>query len=311
MSDAAARRRRVIAAVSAPAVFGLAVAWVADREDGDAVAQAEGAWTLRPYEGVGAWVDVYDWTEELTEAAPPVQPADVDRMADLGIDTLYIQTAHDRSAATGVIERERLVELIDRAHARGLRVVAWYLPTLVDVETDLARLVASAELPVDGLGVDIEALDVADVAERNARLLDLTARLRAAVGPDRALAAIVPSPGHLLVANPDFWPGFPWADLGEAYDVLLPMSYWSIRDATMGDGERYVGEDIDRLRAVTGDPDGPIHVIGGIADGISPDEAAGMAAAVEARGALGASLYDWVTSTDAQWAALAPLREAE
>ncbi|MEQ1787444.1 MAG: hypothetical protein ABL966_10350 [Acidimicrobiales bacterium] len=301
--------RRALAVVVALALVGLGVAWTADRDEVPRRRLA-GAWTLRAHEGLGVWVDVFDWTEEFTESGPPVGLDDLDRMADAGIETIYLQTAHSRSGTSGVIEPDRLAALIERAHAVGLRVVAWYLPTLLDVDADLARLVASADLPVDGLGVDIEAVEVSDASERNARLLDLTERLRAAVGDDRALAAITPSPTHLQVVNPAFWPDFPWVELADAYDVLLPMSYWSIREEALRDGEVYVGNDIDRLRAATGDADIPIHVIGGIADALPVDQVEGMARAILERDAVGGSLYDWVTSNDAQWAALAPLRAA-
>jgi hypothetical protein len=263
-------------------------------------------WTLGPYQGTGVWLDVYDWTNELTGGQPQVQPADVDRMADLGIQTLYIQTAHRRSAAD-VIEPDRLMPFIDRAHARGMAVVAWYVPTLEDVTVDLRRLVAADRLPVDGLGVDIESLAVGDPAERTRRLLELSARLRQAVGLG-AIAAITPSAVHLQVVNPDFWPGFPWPELADVYDVILPMSYWSIRGPEWRSGARYVGENIDRIRASTGKPDVPIHVIGGVADGASVPDVKGMVRAIQARGILGGSLYDWNTSQPAQWNALRPLR---
>jgi hypothetical protein len=265
-----------------------------------------GAWTLGPHRGLGFWLDVYDWTNELTDGRPTVQPADVDRMAELGIQTLYIQTAHQRSAAD-VIEPDRLMPFIDRARARGMAVVAWYLPTLEDTSVDLRRLLAAARLPVDGLGVDIESRDVADPAERTRRLLELSMRLREAVGA-RAIAAITPSAVHLQVINPDFWPGFPWPELAKAYDVILPMSYWSVRGPEWRSGERYIGENIDRIRASTGRPDVPIHAIGGIADAASLPDVQGMVRAIQARGILGGSLYDWNTSQPSQWHALHPLR---
>jgi hypothetical protein len=127
------------------------------------------------------------------------------------------------------------------------------------------------------------------------------------VGADKALAAITPSPVHLQVVNPAFWPGFPWPEVAAGYDVLLPMSYWSIREVALRDGERYVTDDIARVRSSTGDPDVPIHVIGGIADTASAEQVAGMVRAIEARSVLGGSLYDWETSNDEQWAAMAAL----
>ncbi len=312
------RRRTTLVALVGVTVVALAGAWVADSGDaGPDEAElrraevAADAWTIAPHEGVGAWVDVYDWTNEFTDGAPPVGTDDIDRMADLGIETLYLQTAHDRSAAPGVIEPERLADLIDRAHSRGIHVVAWVLPMLVDEEADLRRLRASAELPVEGLGVDIESLEVTDPIERNRRLLQLTDALRAEVGDDKVLAAITPSPVHLQVVNPDFWPAFPWIELAESYDVVLPMSYWSIREPSMRDGEVYVADDIARVRTSTGDADIPIHVIGGIADAVSVEQVEGMVRALADGDAVGGSLYDWATSSDALWEAMAPLRTDE
>ncbi|MFL6204910.1 MAG: hypothetical protein ACJ739_06135, partial [Acidimicrobiales bacterium] len=221
----------------------------------------ERPWSLGPYEGVGVWLDVYDWTNALTGGHPQVRFEDIDRMAKLGIQTIYIQTAHRRSPSN-VIEGDRLVPLIDRAHRRGMAVVAWYLPTLEDVNLDLRRLVAATKLPVDGLAVDIESLAVPDPTRRNLRLLDLSKRLRAAVG-ERAIGAITPSAVHLQVVNPNFWPAFPWRQLGNTYDVMLPMSYWSVRRPEWHSGERYIGSDIDRIRLSTGKLDIPIHAIGG------------------------------------------------
>ncbi len=310
------RRRRALAGLGVITLVTLGLAWAVGGGGGDgeqevdierAEREAE-TWTLAVHDGVGAWVDVYDWTHEFTDGQPLVGVEDIDRMAQLGIDTVYIQTAHDRSAAPGVIEPDRLGALIERAHDRGLHVVAWVLPPLVDLDADLRRLVASAELPVDGLGVDIESLEVADVAERNRRLLELTDRLRAEVGSDKALAAITPSAVHLQVVNPDFWPAFPWPEVAAAYDVIQPMAYWSIRQQALRDGEVYVGDNIDRIRASTGDPGIPIHPVGGIADAISVEQVAGMVRASQVRGAVGASLYDWATSNDAHWAAMAQLR---
>lgn len=297
-----------LAVVVAVAVVGLAVAAVLElRPQGRPDAPA-GSWTLVPHQGLGAWVDAYDWTTELGGATPSVGPEDIDAMAEAGIQTLYIQTAHERASAE-VLEPERLDEIIDRAHANDIHVVAWYLPTLVDLDRDLQRLVAASELAVDGLGVDIESVEVADPAERTRRVLELSTRLRAAVGDDRALAAITLSSVHLDVVNPTYWPGYPWARLGETYDAVLPMAYWSIRRGDLRAGGRYVGENIDRIRAAMGDDVLPIHPIGGIADDATVAHVQEMVAAIQERGAMGGSLYDWNTSTDEQWVALQPLRD--
>jgi hypothetical protein len=259
-----------------------------------------------PHAGLGAWVDAYDWTHELGGATPAVGVDEIDEMAEAGVQTLYLQTSHRRSPSD-VMELELLEELIDRAHERDLHVVAWYLPTFVDPAEDLARLVAASQLRVDGLGVDIEAVDVVDVAERNRRVLELSDRLRAAVGEDKALAAITLSTVHTQVVNPAFWPGFPYAELGRRYDVLMPMAYWTLRTGELRAADRYVGENLERLRGLVG-PGVPFHAIGGIADETTATDLEGMLTAVEDHAAIGGSLYDWATSTPEQWEVLEPLR---
>ena len=168
-----------------------------------------------------------------------------------------------------------------------------------------AGSLAASELRVDGLAVDIEATNIDDVPERTRRLVELSRELRAAIDAERPIAAITLSAVHVQVVNPAFWPGYPWAEIGtdlrprDADGVLVDPQG---RAARRG---RYVGENIDRIRASTGRDDLPIHVIGGIADGVTPADLDGMVAALEARGAIGGSLYDWATSTAEQWRRLA------
>jgi len=310
------RPRRQARLVLIGLVIGVLVAWLAaagviwalDRSSGSD-GPAAGPWTLEPHEGLAAWVDAFDWSEALGGETPVVDEHDVVAMADLGIQTVYIQTSHLGVPDQVVLEQERLETLVDAAHDNGMSVVAWYLPTLADVDADLERLLASAALDVDGLAVDIESTVIDDPAERNARLLELSTALRDEL-PDRVIGAITPSAVHLQVVNPDYWPDFPWTEVAETYDLILPMTYWSIRLPEWRDGNRYVGENIDRIQAATGGSDIPIHIIGGIADGATVEQVQGMLEAIESRdGVIGASLYDWATSSPQQWAALAPLRD--
>lgn len=301
------RRRRALAAVLVGCAVALvATAAVVGARWGDDPRPA-GAWTLLPYQGLGAWVDVYDWTVALGGPDPSVGLDDLDAMADAGVQTLFLQTAHNRIPGA-VAEADRLDALVDRAHDNGMFVVAWYLPTLVDVQADLERLVASADLDVDGLGVDIESIEVEDPAVRTARLLELTADLRDELGEEKALSAITLTPVHLEVLNPDYWPGYPWGELGRAYDVIQPMAYWSIRTGELRSGERYVLENLERLRALAGD-EVRLHPVGGIADEVTEADLDGMVSAAEAHLAIGGSLYDWATSSPGHWDRLAPLRE--
>ncbi len=261
---------------------------------------------IAPYAGLGTWADVYDWSH-YKNTTPTLGPDQVDAMAAEGVQTLFIQTAkHDTPEL--ISEPELLLPIIDRAHFRGMKVVAWYLPTLEDVTNDLNRLVASANLDVDGIAVDIESRKVADANERSARLVDLSARLRAAL-PNRAIGAIVMPPVQLEVVNPAFWPGFPYQQIAPYYDVWQTMGYWTDRKESSGyrDPYRYTDENIDRLRANLGDPNAPVAPVGGVGAVGRADVEAFLAAAQD-NGALGGSIYDFRTTKAEAWPSLRKFR---
>jgi hypothetical protein len=270
-------------------------------------APAPPARSLSMYNGLGTWIDVYDWSVTFGKDGALVDPAAVDAMAAAGVQTLYVQTSK-WDAPTDVLEPERLLPIIERARARGLRVVAWYLPTFEDPQRDMGRLMAAARLPVDALAVDIESLRFKDVPERNRRLIEISTNLRHHL-PNVSLGAIPYPPVVTDVINPNLWPGFPWDDLAPLYDIWLPMSYQSDRKAESGyrDAYRYTSENIDRMRAHLGS-NVPVHGIGGIADETSPDDVAGLHRALLERGAIGGSLYDWRTTGEGLWPHLAVFR---
>ncbi len=171
-----------------------------------------------PYNGLGTWIDVFDFAPGYAEGGvPAVGPEQVAVMQVLGVKTIYIQAArNDESGLTGITEPDLVGRFLQAAHARGMCVVAWYLPRFADVEADWARLQAilsfepSSGERFDGVGVDIEFRgDEADPAIRSDRLVQLSQRLRAAA-PGLPLGAIVPPPVLMEVVNPDFWPDFPW-----------------------------------------------------------------------------------------------------
>src|SRR5206468_2176981 len=128
----------------------------------------------------------------------------------------------------------QLGRLVDAAHAAGLRVVAWYLPTLLYPARDLRRVLAALHFTTpaggrfDSFALDIEASDVRTVSLRNARLAVLAAALRAAAGPAYPLGAIVPSAVGMEL-HPKYWPDFPYAQLRQSFDVFLPMAYFTYR----------------------------------------------------------------------------------
>ena len=270
--------------------------------------------TIQPYRGLGAWVDVFDWSvsyDRTPEDPPAVGLAEIDRMAALGVQTVYFQPARFDSPVPGIIEPDQAGALIDRAHANGLDVVGWYLPTMEDPAADRAQIDAVAALPVDGLAVDIESTRLADEAERNRRIVALASELRADHGGE-VLSAIVLPPVVTEVYG-TYWGTFPWAELGPLFDVWQPMGYWTMRSVESGwrDARTYTATNIDLLRQATGRPEAVVHPVGGIGCCEGPTaptttaDVDGMLAAARERGAIGASLYDFVTTGEDLWAPLA------
>ena len=218
------------------------------------------------------------------------------------MQTVYVQATR-WDAATPVLEPERLVLLINRARNLGMRVVAWYLPDLGDVNDDMQRLAAIAALPVDGLAIDIESRKVADVDDRNQRLLDLSAWLREQM-PGQVLSAIVLPPVVMEDVNPNYWPGFPWAGLAPYYDVWQPMSYWTNRLPEWRDAYVYTATNIDRVRERIGQPGAVVHTIGGIGDESTTLDVDNLVAAASDKGCIGGSIYDYRTTGADLWAGL-------
>jgi hypothetical protein len=272
-------------------------------------APAAARFTLEPYRGLGAWLDVYDWSTSFAKHGPAAELDAVDALAAQGVQTMFIQ-ASKWDAPADLVDPERLAAFIDRAHQHGVAVVAWYLPTLEDPGRDLQRLRAMAALPVEGIAVDIEARNVGDVAERNRRLVELSAALRAAL-PGEVIGAIPLEPVLMEDVNPGYWPGFPWAELAPSYDVWLPMAYWTNRKGSSPwrDAYTYTATNVDRVRAHIGRPDAPVHVLGGIGDRTSVADLQGFRRAAAERGAIGGSIYDFRTTSAPFWPELLPFRK--
>jgi hypothetical protein len=257
-----------------------------------------------PYAGLGTWLDIYDtafWVHPRAQVAA---------MAGDGVKTLYLQTGNYEQG-NDLVRRNALGQFIDAAHAAGLRVVAWYLPSFVYPTQDTRRALAAIRFRTahgerfDSFALDIEASLVRSVPLRTTRLLQLSARLRAAAGRHYRLGAIIPSPVGIR-RHPTYWPRFPYRQLSRVYNVFLPMAYSTARHLHGINATRaYNVSDVAIIRARTGKPHVPIHLIGGIADRMGPKETAGFMRAVADCSALGYSLYDFPLTSRATWQALA------
>ena len=267
---------------------------------------------VRPFRGLGTWVDVYDYGPKF-QGKPgtltAVTPASVDDMARLGVKTVYLQASQDDTRSDGtLVDRKLLGDILRRAHSRGVKVVAWYLPHFADVDRDLRHIAAMYRFRTrgerfDGIALDLEwTTDVKDTAKRNHALLEVAKRTRALV-TQVPLGAIVLEPVLLEDINPAYWPKFPWKQLSSSFDVWMPMSYWTNRSESSGwkDGFAYTSENIRRVRAHLGDRNAAVSVIGGIADQASPGDIAGFVRAAKLRRAIGWSMYDYVTTSSSAW----------
>jgi hypothetical protein len=256
------------------------------------------------YAGLGTWLDIYAtpfWTHPQREVAA---------MSRNGVRTLYLQTGNYEQAVD-LVRPQALGRFIDAAHAAGMRVVAWYLPSFLYPTQDARRALAAIRFRsakggrFDSFALDIEASLVRGVPLRSKRLLQLSARLRAAVGHRYPLGAIIPSPVGIR-RHRHYWPHFPYRSLARFYNVFLPMAYATDRHIRGIKATRaYDAADVAIIRSRTGKPHVPIHLIGGLANAMGTKEIAGFMGAVGDCEPLGYSLYAFSVTRQTTWKALA------
>ena len=280
----------IVALIAAVGTLGASAAPAAERADASV------------FGGLGTWVDIYDGAVY----AAPERAAE--RIAARKVQTVWVETAN-YGASVDVVQPVRLGRLVDALHARGVRAVAWYLPGHANPALDRRRALAMLAFRTpqgdsfDGVALDIESTRLRNVTLRSQRAVALARQLRKASGD--MPVAIVPFNPRGLERRPSTWPRFPWMELAAQADAFAPMVYTGGAyvgfDATYG----YVTRALRLLRAHTGNPDVPVHVAGGVANRMGPEELAGFAAAVEDDGAtIGVSLYDWMTTPARAWPAL-------
>ncbi|HJS27502.1 MAG TPA: hypothetical protein VJ913_10295 [Actinomycetota bacterium] len=271
----------------------------ADREASEAAAV---------YGGLGTWIDIYD------DEAWKHPGATVRSMVAHGVRTVYLQTSN-YSRRQPFVHPGGVAEFLDAASRTDLRVVAWYLPGFRHVGVDLRRTLHAIKFRTasgsrfDSFALDIESPEVARPWVRTRRLLALSDRIRRAVGSDYPLGAIVASPHRLKVADPRFWPGFPWRRLAATYDVFLPMTYYTYRVKGPRLSGWYTAKNVQIIREETSGMRVPIHVVGGISFDATGGETRGFVQTVREREVLGASYYTFPGITREQWDALRALEE--
>lgn len=258
--------------------------------------------SIDAYKGLGSWVDIYDrraWSDP--EAA-------VRDMAGHGVRTLYVQTGNSKQKLA-IFDPAGQEAFLRAAHARDMKVVAWYLPDMEDVGFDYDRIAQAIGFRTsdgqrfDSFALDIESTAIKDEASRNRALETLSRRLRDLVGVSYPLGGIIPSPVS-LAKKAGHWDTFPYGSVARTYDVLLPMGYYTYdgRGAVVAKADSLGNVRI--LRQQPGCAKVPIHLIGGLAHKSTSGAVEAFANASRVSGCVGASLYGWSGTTAAHWKAL-------
>jgi hypothetical protein len=214
------------------------------------------------YRGLGAWIDWFDYGHPWS----PDPASIVDQMVQRGVRTLFLQTGL-WSQSPDILYPGGVDSFLDHAHARGIRVVGWYLPGFADIDHDIRASLAVLAYTsptgqrFDGFAPDIEDLSAIQQAARhtvtvalprsracpkgctntvvvdaspvdvlarfNAGITDYSRRLRQSVPMGTTLGAIALDAKN-NDRTPGYWAGFPWPEIAARYDVVLPMAYWSV-----------------------------------------------------------------------------------
>jgi hypothetical protein len=268
---------------------------------GAASGRADDERDLSAYTGLATWVDLYD---PRVLARPETAVA---AMAQHGVRTLFLETSNYQMRQD-IVRPDRIGRFVEAAHAQGLQVVAWYVPSFANLARDKRRALAAIDFQslggeqFDSFALDIESRVVRSASVRSARLVLLAERLRAAA-PDLTLGAIVPSPRGMQLL-PWYWPLFPFEQLAQTFDVFLPMGYFTYRTHEPARSGSYTRRNLVLLREATGNPTLPVHAIGGLARDASPAQVREFVKAAHAGQAVGSSLYDFADTNARQWLVL-------
>lgn len=258
--------------------------------------------SLAAYRGTGSWVSVYD-------TAAWAHPDRVVRtLVAHRIHTLYVETANDKRNLD-VVHPAALGRLIDDAHAAGIAVVGWYLPSLTTPWVDLRRALAGARFTTpsggrfDSFALDIEATNVRSLTLRSRRAVSLAADVRRRLPARESLGAITIDP-----TGATYWRGYPFRTLARSVDIFLPMEYFTYRTHGAAGARAYTAANIRVIRRAVGDARFPVHAIGGDALTATARELSAFFGAANASDTLGVSLWEYGETSGAQWTALGRAR---
>ncbi|MCU1588591.1 MAG: Peptidoglycan-binding domain 1 protein [Frankiales bacterium] len=169
------------------------------------------AQSLSAVQGKGLWAT--PWAKTDVDARALVAQA-----RRTGVHSLWIRTGGSRQGYYG---NHFLGELVPRAHAAGIAVIAWDFPFLSDPVADARRAHAALATGIDAFSPDVESAAEGTYAtpRRLAVYLSLVRRWAGA----RPVVATVPRPSKQR------WT-YPYASFVPYADVFAPMVYWSCKE---------------------------------------------------------------------------------
>jgi hypothetical protein len=243
----------------------------------------------------------------------------ISRAQTSGISHIEVRMARGTFAeAATPASRAWLDELIDRASAAGIRLIAWQVPRR-STTADAAAAVAAAEYTTpsgngfSGISLDIEDGDNymgnGDIAKQ--RMVDQIALVREAVGPDYLVVATVMSPALTHWTNARY----PFSGIATYASVMQPMEYWhhfytsKHHSYTQDEVSGACADSVSLTRQQAG-RDIPINVAGqsddlGTTGRPSSDEIGWCLAGAKGAGAIGQTFFDWRGTGDDGWSAIA------
>lgn len=149
------------------------------------------------------------------------------------VRSIWVRTGGSRQGYYG---NQFLAQLIPRAHAAHVRVIAWDFPFLSDPVADAHRAQQALAAGVDGFSPDVETL--AEGTRLTTRRLRLYLSLVRRYAGERPVIATVPRPSPARTT-------YPYSAFVPYADVFAPMVYWSCLEP--GD---LVQQSIRRLRSL-------------------------------------------------------------
>jgi hypothetical protein len=240
--------------------------------------------------GKGMWLTT--WADTRIDLS-----AVVDRAKAAGLHQLWIRTGGTTSGWYGA---GFLSRLLPKAHAAGIKVVAWDFPTLSDPVADARRAAVVIGGTFGGERIDGFSPDIEEIYEGT---FDTPQRVAVYLSRVRREAGNLPVVATVLRPLDGSLRAHPYRAMAPYVDAFAPMVYWSCTEP--GAAALSALRPLARLR--------PVHLIGQSYDMAAEGGRHGLPSAREiwrfldvARraGAVGASLYVYDQTRAPQWRAL-------